>query len=82
MDHQILVPATADGALEVTMVSWIKKQGDSVIQGEDLAEAATEKITLYITAPVDGFLKSIIIAEGEKANVGDVVGIVAGVEEK
>lgn len=82
MDHQILVPATADGALDVTMVSWIKKPGDSVIQGEDLAEAATEKITLYITAPVDGVLKSILVAEGEKVNVGEVVGIVAGPEEK
>ncbi len=82
MDHPILVPATADGALEVTMVSWIKKPGDSAIQGEDLAEAATEKITLYITAPADGVLKSILIAEGEKANVGDMVGILAGNEEK
>jgi len=74
MDYDIVVPSTADGALQVTMVSWIRKPGDSVDKGQDLAEASTEKITLYITAPVTGVVKSILVAEGEKANVDDVVG--------
>ena len=74
MDYDIVVPSTADGALQVTMVSWIQKPGDSVELGQDVAEASTEKITLYITAPVTGVVKSIAVAEGEKADVGDVVG--------
>ncbi len=74
MDYDIVVPSTADGALQVTMVSWIQKPGDSVESGQDVAEASTEKITLYITAPVTGVVKSIAVAEGEKADVGDVVG--------
>ena len=74
MDYDIVVPSTADGALQVTMVSWIQKPGDSVELGQDVAEASTEKITLYITAPVTGVVKSIAVAEGEKADVGHVVG--------
>ena len=74
MDYDIVVHSTADGALQVTMVSWIQKPGDSVELGQDVAEASTEKITLYITAPVTGVVKSIAVAEGEKADVGDVVG--------
>ena len=75
MDYDIKVPATADGALVVTIVSWLKSEGDPVAKGEDLAEAATEKITLYITAMADGLLKEIRIAAGGRANVGDVIGV-------
>lgn len=77
MDYEIVVPSTADGALQVTIVSWIVKPGDTVKMGQDLAEATTEKITLYITAPADGVMKSITVAEGETASVGDVVGIMS-----
>ena len=75
MDYDIVVPATADGALVVTIVSWLKDEGDAVVKAEDLAEAATEKITLYITAPADGRLKEIRMAAGGQANVGDVIGV-------
>lgn len=74
MDYDIVVPSTADGSLQVTIVSWIRKPGESVEKGQDVAEASTEKITLYITAPVTGVVKHIAVSEGEKANVDDVVG--------
>ena len=54
MRYDIKIPPTADGALEVTVVSWIKQVGDPVSKGQDLAEATTEKITLYVTAPAAG----------------------------
>ena len=78
MRHNIVIPATADGALEVTVVSWIKKAGDQVSKGQDLAEATTEKITLYITSPADGTLSEIIVQPGEKVKVGTVIGVLEG----
>lgn len=82
MDYDIVVPSTADGALQVTIVSWISKPGDTVEKGQDVAETSTEKITLYITAPADGIMKSIVIAEGKKASVGDVVGTMSDGQEE
>ena len=82
MDYDIVVPSTADGSLQVTIVSWIRKSGDSVEMGQDLAEASTEKITLYITAPVTGVVKSIAVAVGEKADVGQVVGTMSDGKEE
>ena len=76
MNVDIVVPSTADGSLEVTIVAWLRKPGDSVARGQDVAEASTEKITLYITAPADGVLESIRIPEGKKARVGEVVGVI------
>ena len=75
MNYDIVVPPTADGSAETTLVSWLKEVGDSAKEGEDLAEASTEKITLYITAPVDGTLPEVRVQVGEKARVGQVVGV-------
>lgn len=78
MRYNIVIPPTADGALEVTVVSWIKKAGDRVSKGQDLAEATTEKITLYVTAPADGTLSEIIVEAGTKVKVGTVIGVLEG----
>lgn len=78
MDYDIVIPPTADGSAEITLVSWLKEVGDSAKEGEDLAEAATEKITLYITAPVDGTLREVRVQVGEKARVGQVIGVMSG----
>ena len=78
MRYDIVIPPTADGALEVTVVSWIKNTGDKVSKGQDLAEATTEKITLYVTAPADGTLSEIIVEAGQKVKVGTKIGVLEG----
>ncbi|MBM4432357.1 MAG: hypothetical protein FJ026_18715 [Chloroflexi bacterium] len=78
MLYDLVVPATADGALMVTVAVWHKKLGEPVKKGEDVVEASTEKITLYVVTPVDGVLEEILVAEGEQATVGDVLGRVKG----
>jgi len=76
--YDIEIPQTADGAQEVTVVSWIKAVGDQVTKGQDLAEATTEKITLYVTAPAEGTLSEIIVTAGSKVKVGTVIGVLEG----
>lgn len=82
MYYDIVVPPTADGALEVTIVSWNKEIGSLVTKGEDLVEVVTEKITLYVLAPVNGVLKQILAPQGAKVRVGDVIGIVTEAQEE
>ena len=76
MRHELVIPSTADGALAVTVLNWLKKVGEPVTAGEDLVEAKTEKITLYITAPVNGHVAEIIVGPNEVVGIGDVVGYV------
>lgn len=78
MHYEVKVPSTADGSLTVKLGAWLKKEGDAVQIGQDLAEAATEKITLYITSPADGVLAQILVQTGDKVQVGTVVAIVEG----
>jgi 2-oxoglutarate dehydrogenase E2 component (dihydrolipoamide succinyltransferase) len=79
MLHDLIVPATADGAQDVTVSMWHKQTGDPVKAGEDVVEANTEKVTLYVIAPADGVLTEILVPEGGLASVGDVLGRVEGV---
>lgn len=78
MRYEVKVPATADGSLSVKIGNWLKKVGDDVKTGQDLCEAATEKITLYVTSPVDGKLVEIVSQTGEKVKVGSVIAFVEG----
>ena len=78
MRYKVQVPPTADGALAVTIVAWLKDVGDEVTQGEDLIEATTEKINLYVIAPANGTLVEILSPVGEQAMVDDVIGFVEG----
>ncbi len=78
MRYKVQVPPTADGALAVTIVAWLKEMGDEVTQGEDLIEATTEKINLYVIAPANGKLVEILAPVGEQAMVDDVIGFVEG----
>lgn len=78
MLHKMVIPSTADGALNVTVLRWLKQVGEQVVKGEDLVEAKTEKITLYVTAPVDGVLAEIKLAAGAYARVGAELGAVEG----
>lgn len=80
MRWEVRVPPTADGALQVTIRSWHMAVGDTVTKGADLVEAKTEKITLYVTAPANGRLAEITAAAGQKAGVGDVIGLIEGDE--
>lgn len=74
MEYEIVVPPTADGAQEVTIQRWMGKLGQPVIKGKDLVEATTEKIALYVPAPVDGVLTEIIVPAGSKARIGQLLG--------
>jgi 2-oxoglutarate dehydrogenase E2 component (dihydrolipoamide succinyltransferase) len=78
MLYKLVVPSTADGSLNVSVLNWRKKQGDPVIQGEDLIDIKTEKITLYVTSPCNGTLTEILINAGSQARVGDELGSVEG----
>lgn len=60
-----------------TITRWYKKEGDPVKKGEDLFEVETEKIVNDAQSMYNGFLKKILVKEGEQAAVGAVVAYVA-----
>ncbi|MGD9570189.1 MAG: biotin/lipoyl-containing protein [Sedimentibacter sp.] len=59
-----------------TIVSWKKKVGEIVKQGETLYEIETEKSSIVVESPFTGTLKEIVIEEGSSANVDEVIGYI------
>jgi 2-oxoglutarate dehydrogenase E2 component (dihydrolipoamide succinyltransferase) len=55
---------------EATVTVWHKAVGDAVREGDALCDIATDKVETEITAPVDGVLGRILVAEGETVPVG------------
>jgi pyruvate dehydrogenase E2 component (dihydrolipoamide acetyltransferase) len=67
MAVSIVMPALEMAQETGKIISWLKKEGDSIAKGEPLAEIETDKVVLEIEAPADGVLA------GVKAGAGDVV---------
>jgi pyruvate dehydrogenase E2 component (dihydrolipoamide acetyltransferase) len=57
----------------VTIMSWLKKEGDRIEKGEPVIEVETDKIASEIEAPESGILANILYHENEEAPVTKVV---------
>ena len=67
----IKVPTVGESINEVTLVKWLKKDGDWVERDEIVAELESEKATFEINAEKAGLLK-IIAQEGDTLKIGDI----------
>jgi pyruvate dehydrogenase E2 component (dihydrolipoamide acetyltransferase) len=56
-----------------TLVSWRKKEGESVTKGETLLEVETDKAVMEIEAPADGILAGIKAQQGAVIPVGQTI---------
>ena len=72
MAIEIKVPSVGESITEVTLVKWLKKDGEWVERDEVIAELESEKATFEINAEQAGALK-IIAAEGDTLKIGDIV---------
>jgi 2-oxoglutarate dehydrogenase E2 component (dihydrolipoamide succinyltransferase) len=72
MAIEVKVPAVGESVTEVTLASWLKKDGDRVKMDEPLCSIESDKATLEVAAPQAGVLK-ILIQEGETVKIGHVI---------
>src|SRR5215216_1736984 len=69
---EIKVPTVGESINEVTLVKWLKKDGDYVQRDEVIAELESEKATFEVNAEQAGILKT-VGKEGDTLQIGDVV---------
>lgn len=72
----ITMPRLSDTMTTGTVATWLKKVGDSVKEGEMLAEIETDKATMEFESFNSGTLLFIGIQEGESAPVDSVLAII------
>ncbi len=68
---EIKVPPVGESISEVTLVKWLKKEGDYVNRDEVLCELESEKATFELNAEQAGILH-IKADEGATLNIGDL----------
>jgi pyruvate dehydrogenase E2 component (dihydrolipoamide acetyltransferase) len=61
---------------DVTLVRWLKAEGDTVALGEPLFEVETDKGVSEVEAAIAGVLLRKVAAEGAKAGPGDTIALI------
>ena len=72
----IKMPRLSDTMEEGTVATWLKKEGDTVEEGDILAEIETDKATMEFESFYSGTLLYIGIKEGESAPVDTVLAVI------
>ena len=67
----IRIPTVGESISEVTLVKWLRKEGDWVERDEVVAELESEKATFEINAEQAGILHP-LAAEGDTLRIGDI----------
>src|SRR6516225_6911890 len=62
---------------EGKVVGWLKQQGQSFAEGEEVLEIETTKITNVVEAPAGGVLRRIVAPAGATLPVGALLAVVA-----
>jgi pyruvate/2-oxoglutarate dehydrogenase complex dihydrolipoamide acyltransferase (E2) component len=74
--REVLMP-DLQGAEEITVGAWSKKQGDHVAEGETLMEAHTDKVNAEIPSPVSGTVEQLLLHVGDPVKAGQPIARVA-----
>jgi 2-oxoglutarate dehydrogenase E2 component (dihydrolipoamide succinyltransferase) len=73
---EMVMPKMGESIMEATVLTWLKKEGDTIEADESVLEVATDKVDTEVPALEGGILKKILAKEGEVVAVGKPVAII------
>src|ERR1051326_2066922 len=82
MATSVVMPALEMAQETGKIVSWVKKEGESVSKGEILLEVETDKAVVEIEAQADGVLAGVKSREGDVVPVGTTIAWLVAPGEK
>jgi pyruvate/2-oxoglutarate dehydrogenase complex dihydrolipoamide acyltransferase (E2) component len=69
----VVMPKWGMSMQEGHLVQWLVAVGDSVVEGQVLANVETEKVDAEIEAPQAGVVSEILVEAGTDVEVGTVI---------
>lgn len=78
---EIKVPTVGESINEVSLLKWVKNDGEYVERDEIIAELESEKATFEINAEESGILKT-TVKEGDTLKIGDLLATIDNTAEK
>jgi pyruvate/2-oxoglutarate dehydrogenase complex dihydrolipoamide acyltransferase (E2) component len=73
---EFVLPELAEGVNEAVVSFWHFKEGDSIKEGDEIVEMATDKAAFNVPSKIAGVLKKIVAQEGDTVRVGQVLAII------
>ena len=73
MSLELKIPVIGESVTDVTLTSWLKKDGDYINEGEAVCEIESDKASMELPAPSSGVLK-IIAPAGAELKIGAKIG--------
>jgi 2-oxoglutarate dehydrogenase E2 component (dihydrolipoamide succinyltransferase) len=70
---EVKVPQLSESVSEATLLTWHKKIGEAVKEGESLIDIETDKVVLELPAIKSGVLSKIIKADGAQVTSNEVI---------
>lgn len=81
-EYQLILPAMGESITEVTIIRWLKNEGDIVIKEDIIVEIATDKIDSEITSPINGILKKKLFLPKEEVKIGTIIAILEVIDDQ
>ncbi|OOG77055.1 dihydrolipoamide acetyltransferase family protein [Algoriphagus sp. A40] len=78
---EMLMPKMGESIIEGTILTWLKKEGDSIEQDESVLEVATDKVDTEVPATHGGILTKILAKEGDVVAVGAPIAVIETASE-
>ena len=73
---EILMPKMGESIMEGSILSWLKKVGESVGEEEAILEVATDKVDTEIQSTHSGTITELLAEEGDVVSVGCPIAII------
>lgn len=70
---EVKVPQLSESVAEATLLTWQKKVGEAVKEGENLIDIETDKVVLELPAIKSGVLTKIVKGDGAKVVSGELI---------
>ena len=81
MATKVVMEALSPTMEEGRLVKWSKNEGDTVKNGDVLAEVETDKAIMELVARGDGVLRKRLANEGDSSPVGTLLAVIAAPDE-
>ena len=82
MITEVTMPSMGADMTEGTIVKWLKAEGDAIERGDKLAEIETDKTVVEMEAYSAGLLRKIVVAEGERVPVGELIAFIGDADDE
>ncbi len=81
MVKAVIMPKFGFTQEEANILAWLKQPGESVEQGDPIAEVSTDKVDMEVEAPTSGVLDGILYQEGDTVPVTAVIAYIRDPDE-